>query len=202
MTTPISDSALDQIFRAARSQYAWQAKAPPVTLIKAAYELTKMGATSANASPARFMFLQSADAKERLRPHLMESNIDKTIGAPWVVIIATDKKFPAKLDQLFPIMPGAAAMFDGMPPAMRAEHGLRNSTLQGAYFMLACRALGLDCGPISGFDPAGIDQAFFAGDPETENWQSNFICSVGYGSGEALAPRLPRLSFEEACRIL
>jgi 3-hydroxypropanoate dehydrogenase len=202
MSAPISDAALDQMFRAARSHYAWQARPVPETLIKAAYELTKMGPTSANASPARFMFLHNPDAKERLRPHLMESNIEKTISAPWVAIIATDKKYPDKLDQLFPIMPGAAAMFDGMPPALRAEHGLRNSTLQGAYFMLACRALGLDCGPISGFDPAGIDAEFFAGNPGTENWTANFICSVGYGDGETLAPRLPRLSFEEACRIL
>lgn len=202
MSAPISDAALDQMFRAARSHYAWQARLAPETLIKAAYELTKMGPTSANASPARFMFLHSRDAKERLRPHLMESNIEKTISAPWVAIIATDKKYPDKLDQLFPIMPGAAAMFDGMPPALRAEHGLRNSTLQGAYFMLACRALGLDCGPISGFDPAGIDAEFFAGNPGTENWTANFICSVGYGDGETLAPQLPRLSFEEACRIL
>ena len=148
------------------------------------------------------MFLQSAEAKARLKPHLMESNVEKTMSAPWVVIIATDKAFQKKLDQLFPTLPGAAAMFDTMPPSVRAEHALRNSSLQGAYFMLACRALGLDCGPISGFDAGGVDQEFFVGDPAMENWTSNFICSVGFGTGEDVSPRLPRLSFEEACRIL
>ena len=202
MSSPINDAALDQVFRAARSHYVWQAKFVPETLIKAAYELTKTGATSANASPARFMFLQSAEAKARLKPHLMESNVEKTMSAPWVVIIATDKAFQKKLDQLFPTLPGAAAMFDTMPPSVRAEHALRNSSLQGAYFMLACRALGLDCGPISGFDAGGVDQEFFVGDPAMENWTSNFICSVGFGTGEDVSPRLPRLSFEEACRIL
>ena len=202
MSSPLSDAALDQLFRTARTRNGWQPKDVPEPLIKAAYELTKMGATSANGSPARFMFLHSAAAKERLKPFLMEGNVEKSMSAPWVVIIATDMKFQDKMDMLFPIRPGAGAMFDGMPPEMHAEHALRNSSLQGAYFMLACRSLGLDCGAMSGFDAAGVDREFFAGDPSTLHWKSNFICNVGYGSDENLFPRLPRLSFEDAARIL
>lgn len=202
MSSPINDAALDQLFRQGRTRNGWQPKDVPETLIKATYELTKMGATSANGSPARFMFLHSPEAKARLMPLLMEGNVEKSMSAPWVVIIATDMKFHDKMDYLFPIQPGAGAMFGGMPPEMYAEHALRNSSLQGAYFMLACRSLGLDCGAMSGFDAAGVDKEFFAGDPATMHWKANFICNVGYGSDENLFPRLPRLSFEDACRIV
>jgi 3-hydroxypropanoate dehydrogenase len=202
MSTPLNDAALDQLFRAARTRNGWQAKDVPETLIKAAYELTKMGPTSANGSPARFLFLRTAEAKARLKPHLMEMNVAKTMSAPWAVIVATDMRFHDKMDVLFPVQPGAGAMFASMPPEMYAEHALRNASLQGAYFMLACRSLGLDCGAISGFDPAGVDKEFFAGDPAMAHWKSNFICNVGYGSDENLFPRLPRLSFEESCRIV
>lgn len=200
MSSPINDAALDQLFRAARSRNAWQDKDVPETLIKAAYELAKMGPTSANGSPGRFFFVRSAEAKEKLKPLMAEANLAKTMSAPWVAIIATDMKFFDKMDKLFPPKPEMGAMFAGMPAEMQSEHALRNSTLQAAYFMLACRSLGLDCGPMSGFNQAGVDQAFFAGDPEMASWKSNFVCNVGYGADTPF-PRLPRLSFEEACRI-
>jgi len=197
MSTPLNDAALDQLFRTARTHNGWQAKDVPETLIKAAYELTKMGPTSANGSPARFLFLRTAEAKARLKPHLMEMNVGKTMSAPWTVIAATDMRFHDKMDFLFPVQPGAGAMFAGMPPEMYAEHALRNSTLQGAYFMLACRSLGLDCGAISGFDPAGVDKEFFAG----TTLKSNFLCNLGYGAEDGVRPRAPRLDFDEACTI-
>ncbi|MET0546038.1 MAG: malonic semialdehyde reductase [Caulobacterales bacterium] len=200
MSSPINDAALDQMFRSARSRNAWHEKDVPETLIKAAYELTKMGPTSANGSPARFYFVHSPAAKEKLKPFVMEANLAKTMAAPWVVIFATDMKFFDKMDRLFPPKPEMGQMFAGMPAGLQAEHALRNATLQAAYFMLACRSLGLDCGPMSGFDQAGVDQAFFAGDKEMGSWKSNFLCNVGYGSDTPF-PRLPRLSFEEACRI-
>ena len=198
--TPVSDSALNQLFREARTRNGWQDKAVPETLIRATYDLAKMGPTSGNCSPARFVFLSSPEAKTRLKPLLMQGNMEKTMSAPWTVIIATDMKFYDKIPQLFPHNPSAREWFTA--PEVALDGGNRNGTLQGAYLMLAARALGLDCGPMSGFDRAGVDREFFEGNPETEAWKSSFLCNLGYGSDKDLFGRLPRLAFEEACQIL
>lgn len=197
---PLSDLALDQIFRVARTRYAWREKTVPEVLIRATYDLTKMGPTSVNCSPARFVFLGSAAAKEKLRPLLSPGNVEKTMTAPWTVIFAVDYAFYEKLPQLFPHNPGMKAIMSD--PDSARDHGERNGTLQAAYFMLAARSLGLDCGPMSGFNRAGVDEAFFAGDDETRHWRSNFLCNIGYGTDKKMNPRLPRLEFEDACRVL
>lgn len=200
MSTPLNSAALDQLFITARTRNAWQDKDVPSQLIKDTYDLMKFGPTSANCSPARFGFLQSDEAKERLKPHLMEGNVEKTMTAPWVVIIAHDLDFAEKMPQLFPHNPGAKDWFK--EPQVAAETAFRNGTLQGAYLMMAARAMGLDCGPMSGFDKNGVDKEFFRGRPETENWTANWLCNIGYGTDKDVFPRSPRLSFDEACEIL
>lgn len=196
MSKLLNDSGLDLLFRQARTHNVWTDAPVSETLLRAVYDLTKWGPTSANCSPARFVLVASKEGKERLRPHLMEGNREKTMKAPVCVIIAYDTTFYDKIPQLFPHNPGAREWFSGNP-ALAEETAFRNGTLQGAYFMLAARALGLDCGPMSGFDKAGVDRAFFAGTP----LKSNFLCAVGHGDAGALFPRSPRLSFEEACRF-
>ena len=197
---PVNDHALDQIWRQGRSYNGWTQDSVPETLIRATYDLTKMGMTSANCSPARFVFLQSTEAKERLKPFLLGANVEKTMTAPWVVIIAHDMDFPEKIPELFPHNPGAKDWFGD--DHVRETTAFRNGTLQGAYLMLAARAIGLDCGPMSGFDNAGVDKEFFLGDEATKNWRSNWICNIGRGDDESIFDRSPRLSFEDACRIL
>jgi 3-hydroxypropanoate dehydrogenase len=197
---PVNDHALDQIWRQGRSYNGWTQDGVPETLIRATYDLTKMGMTSANCSPARFVFLQSTEAKSRLKPHLLESNVEKTMTAPWVVIIAHDMNFPEKIPELFPHNPGAKDWFND--DQVRQATAFRNGTLQGAYLMLAARALGLDCGPMSGFDNAGVDKEFFLGDEATKHWRSNWICNIGRGDDASIFERSPRLSFEDACLIL
>jgi 3-hydroxypropanoate dehydrogenase len=159
----------------------------------AVYDLMRWGPTSANSCPARFLFLTSPEAKERLKPHLMEGNREKTMHAPAVAIIGYDLDFLEMWPRLFPNNPRMKNNFTGKPEATR-EFAFRNGTLQGAYFIIAARALGLDCGPMSGFDNAGVDQAFFAG----TRIQSNFICSIGHGDPDSFFRRNPRLSFQEA----
>lgn len=200
MSDPVNDYALDTIWRTARSYNGWQEKGVPETLIRATYDLAKMGSTSANCSPARFIFLQSQEAKERLKPHLMEGNVEKTMAAPWTVIIAHDMNFHEKIPELFPHNPGAKDWFSDNH--MRAETAFRNGSLQGAYLMLAARALGLDCGPMSGFNPDGVYQEFLNDLDGDGEWKPNFLCNIGYGSNKDLFDRSPRLSFEDACRIL
>jgi 3-hydroxypropanoate dehydrogenase len=201
MTAPLSDAALDQLFRAARTRNGWLDTPVPETTIRAIYDLLRMGPTSANNSPARFVFLGTAAGKEKLAPFLSEGNRAKTLTAPWVAIIATDTKFYDKIPKLFPHNPGAREWFTS--PESAADNGMRNGTLQGAYLILAARSLGLDCGPMSGFDRKGVDRAFFeeSGDLEMVHWKSNFLCALGHGSEQNLFPRSPRLSFEEACRL-
>ncbi len=200
MADPLPDATLDQLFRGARTRNAWLKKTVPETLIRAVYDLAKMGPTSANCSPARFLFVTSKKAKARLAHHLLGSNVAKTQAAPWTVIIATDMQFYEKMPELFPHNPGTRDWFSDAEAAK--EHGMRNGSLQGAYLMLAARALGLDCGPMSGFDAAGVDREFFAHEEgEMQHWKSNFLCNIGFGSEEGVFPRLPRLSFEDACRI-
>lgn len=201
MRHPVNDEALDTIFRRARSYNAWKERDIPETLVRAVYELSKWGPTSANCSPARYFFVRSETAKERLIPHLDASNHEKTRTAPWAVIIATDTEFHEKIPDLFPHNPGAKAWF--ADPAGREITGFRNGTLQSAYFLIAARALGLDCGPMSGFSNQGVDEEFFIGSGGAmETWRSNWICNLGYGSKEMLFERLPRLDFDDACAIV
>jgi 3-hydroxypropanoate dehydrogenase len=196
MSHAINDEALDTIFRRARSQNKWLDKPVSNALLMAVYDLMRMGPTSANCSPARIVFLVSPEAKARLKPHLLASNVEKTITAPAVAIIGYDLDFPAHMPRLFPHNPTAKDWFND--PAVREITASRNGTLQGAYFMIAARALGLDCGPMSGFNNAAVDKEFFAG----TNIKSNFLCGIGYGDPSAVFERSPRLEFDEACKIL
>jgi 3-hydroxypropanoate dehydrogenase len=192
----VNDEALDVIFRNARTQNKWQDKPVSTALLMAVYDLMRWGPTSANISPARIVFVTSAAAKERLKPYLSDGNRAKTMSAPVTAIIGYDVDFARHVPKLFPHAPGAKDWF--ADPAFAQVAAFRNGSLQGAYFMIAARALGLDCGPMSGFDNAGIDREFFAG----TQVKSNFICSLGYGDPSGLFPRSPRLSFDEACKIL
>jgi 3-hydroxypropanoate dehydrogenase len=194
--TNISDDALNQIFRQARTHSAWLPKRVPIAKLHEAYELARMGPTSANSSPARFVFLQSEAAKARLLPALAPLNVEKTKAAPVTVIVAWDTEFYEKLPQLFPHA-DMRSYFVGNQ-ALIDETAFRNSTLQGGYFILAARAVGLDCGPMSGFDPAKVNAEFF---PDGK-WNANFLCNLGYGDRSKLLPRNPRLEFDEACRVL
>jgi nitroreductase len=196
MHEPVDDRALDQLFRKARTRNGWTPEAVSEALLRAVYDLAKWGPTSANTSPARFVFVTSPEGKARLEPFLSAGNRAKTMAAPVTAIIAHDLDFAQRLPELFPHAPDAATWF--AKPEVRDVTAFRNGTLQGAYLMIAARALGLDCSPMSGFDNAGVDAAFFAG----TNIRSNWLCNIGYGSDENLFPRSPRLSFEDACRIV
>lgn len=192
----ISDSSLDQIFRQARTHSAWLDKPVTDVQLQALYDLSKWAPTSANTQPQRVLFLRSSEAKERLKPHLAPTNVSKSMAAPVVAIIAYDLEFYTEMGRMFPHNPTARSWFEGTPAAFPTA--FRNGTLQGAYLMLAARALGLDCGPMSGFEHEGVDQEFFAG----TQWKSNFLCNIGYGDKSKLFPRGPRLTFNEACKIL
>ena len=192
---PLSEQALDTLFREARSFNAWQDKAVSDEQLQQLYELMKWGPTSANSSPGRIVFVKSDEAKARLKPCLNEGNVEKSMTAPVVAIIGMDMEFYEQLPKLFPHA-DARSWFAGNAKKI-AENAMRNSSLQGAYLIMAARALGLDCGPMSGFDPAMLDAAFF---PDGKV-RSNFICAIGYGSQDKLYPRGPRLDFNEACRI-
>lgn len=192
----LSDEALDQIFRKARTHSAWLPTPVPAGLIQQVYELARLGPTAANSSPARFVFLATPTAKERLLPALAPGNVEKTRRAPVTAIIAWDTKFYEKLPQLFPHA-DARSWYAG-EPALAEETARRNSSLAGGYFILAARALGLDCGPMSGFDAAKVDAEFFS----DGRWKANFLCNLGYGDSRELFPRSPRLEFEEACLML
>ncbi|MCP1336413.1 malonic semialdehyde reductase [Futiania mangrovi] len=196
MTRPIPDAALDAIFRTARTHSHWQERDVSDATLHALYELLKQGPTSANCSPARFVFVKSAEAKERLSPHLSSGNRAKTMAAPVTAIVAHDMAFYDRLPELFPHQ-DARSWFTGNDGVI-AETAFRNGTLQGAYLIVAARALGLDCGPMSGFDKAGVDEAFFAGTAI----RSNFLVNIGHGVPEKLHPRNPRLGFADACQIL
>ena len=192
----ISGDALDQLFREARTHSAWLPKRVPVETLREAYELARMGPTSANSSPARFVFLQSEAAKARLLPALASPNVEKTRTAPVTVIVAWDTEFYERLPQLFPHA-DMRAYFVGNQPLID-ETAFRNGTLRGGYCVLAARAVGLDCGPMSGFDPAKVNAEFF---PDGK-WKANFLCNLGYGDRSKLFPRNPRLEFDEGCRVL
>ena len=192
----ISAECLDQLFLKARTHWVWRPEPVPLELLKELYNVARFGPTSANSSPARFVFLITPQAKERLRPALSPTNVEKTMTAPVTVIVAWDTEFHDKLPQLFPAR-DMRSVFAGNA-ALIHETAFRNGTLQGAYFMIAARGLGLDCGPMSGFDQSKVNAEFF---PDGK-WKANFLCNIGYGDPSKLFPRNPRLSFDEACRVL
>ena len=194
MSQPLSDSALDQLFRTARTYNAFSGDIPEQTL-RQLYDLLKFGPTAANATPARFVFVKSQEAKQTLAPALDEGNRAKTMAAPVTVIVGYDEDFHEKLPVLFPHT-DAKSWFDG-PREGRHVPAFRNGSLQGAYLILAARALGLDTGPMSGFDHAKVDEAFFAGTAI----KSNFLVNLGQGDPASIFARSPRLGFDEACRI-
>ncbi len=196
MSKPLNDAALDTLFRDARTHNGWQDKPVPEDLLRRLYDLMKWGPTSFNCSPARLVFVTSQEAKEKLRPALMEGNVEKTMAAPATVIVGHDPRFWEHLPRLFPAM-DAKSFFEGNEEFAETT-AFRNGTLQGAYLIIAARALGLDVGPMSGFDNAAVDAAFF---PDGRH-QSNFLANLGYGEAAALYPRGPRLEFEEAARIV
>ncbi|MBS0215465.1 MAG: malonic semialdehyde reductase [Proteobacteria bacterium] len=195
MFHPLDASALDQLFVQARTYNSFSGEIDDATLHRL-YDLLKNGPTAANSTPARFVFVRSAEAKARLEPALDAGNHDKTMAAPVTVIVAYDLDFHHKLPLLFPHT-DARAWFEGPAMEKRFVPALRNGSLQGAYMMLAARSLGLDCGPMSGFDNAKVDAAFFAG----TQWKSNFLVNLGKGDPASIFPRSPRLPFDEACRI-
>ncbi len=195
MNHPLSEEALDTLFREARSFSDWQERAVDDALLRQLYELMKWGPTAANSTPARFVFVKSPEAKARLKPCLAEGNVHKSMSAPVVAIVAIDLEFHDKLAYLFPHT-DARSWYAGKPDKIRASATL-NGALQGGYFMLAARSLGLDCGPMSGFDNEQLDRVFF---PDG-TVKSLFICALGYGVREKLHARGPRLAFDEACRI-
>ena len=192
----LSDDGLDLLFRNARTHKVWLDRPVSDELLRRVYDVARLGPTSANCSPMRALFLTSREAKERLRPCLSPGNVDKTMQAPVTAIIGHDLEFYEQLPRLFPTA-DMRANYVGKPELIAAT-AFRNGSLQGAYLMLAARALGLDCGAMSGFDNAKVDAAFF---PE-ERVKSNFLCNLGYGDAGKLTPRGPRLSFDEACRII
>lgn len=193
----LNNDALDLLFRKARTHTVWLDKPVDDALLRQVYDLAKMGPTSANMCPMRIVFVKSREAKEKLKPALDPGNVNKTMAAPVTAIIAMDVHFYEQLPKLFPHA-DAKAWFKDLPENVLEYTALRNSSLQGAYFMLAARALGLDCGPMSGFDNAKVDAAFFGG----TTVKSNFLCNLGHGDASKLYPRSPRLEFDEACKVV
>lgn len=193
---PLDDEVIAQLFLAARTYNSWSDRSLDEATIRRLYELTAIGPTAANSNPARFLFITSAAGRERLRPHINPGNLEKTMAAPCCVIVAYDTKFYELMPQLFPsrdfkpVFEGKDAVIDDLVR--------RSSTLQGAYLILAARTLGLDAGPMSGFNQETLEQDFF---PDGR-WKANFLCNIGYGTDEGLYPRNPRLDFDQACRII
>lgn len=196
MKNTLTDEALAQIFLEARTYNGWLDKPVTDQQLRELYDLMKWGPTSANGSPGRFVFVQSQEAKERLRPTLSRGNVEKTMAAPVTVIVAYDLNFHEHLPRLFQ-KPAMRDLF-ASNEQLAVETARRNSSLQGAYLIVAARALGLDCGPMSGFDNAMLDAEFFAG----SSVKSNFLCNLGYGDPSKLSPRLPRFDFDEVCTIV
>ncbi|MBU2877289.1 MULTISPECIES: malonic semialdehyde reductase [Aliiglaciecola] len=196
MTTQLDDTALAQLFTHAHTHTAWQDQNIPEELLLQLYDLVKLGPTSANCSPARFVFIRSDEAREKLKPALSKGNVEQTMSAPCTVIVAYDSEFYEQLPRLFPYA-DARSWFTSSPDAAY-ETAMRNSSLQGAYLISAARALGLDTGAMSGFNPELLNQIFF----ENSTWKVNFLINLGYGDGTKVHKRLPRLGFEEACKIL
>jgi len=194
---PLSAGALDQLFRNARTHRAWIARSIAPETLWQLYDLMRWGPTTNNTCPARFLFIVSSEAKQRLKPHLTRGNVEQTMAAPATAIIGYDLEFFRFMPKLSP-KPGARESWQKRSPSELQEAAFRNGSLQAGYFILAARALGLDCGPMSGFDNAGVDREFFSGTAV----QSNLLCNLGYGDGPALRPRADRLDFDEACKLL
>lgn len=194
--SPLDEKALEQLFLDARTYNEWHDKPVSDQTLHRLIDLMKMGPTSANCSPARIFFIRSNEAKARLKPHLSAGNAEKTMQAPVCAIIGQDMEFYEHLPKLFPHT-DARSWFAGKPQKVE-ETAFRNSSLQGAYLILAARSLGLDCGPMSGFEQAGVDQEFFSG----TTIRSNFLCNIGYGNDDNLHARAPRFSFDEIAEIL
>lgn len=193
----INEEAIDVLFREARTHSVWLPEPVSDELLHRVWDLARLGPTGANSGPLRVVFVRSAEAKERLRPALSPGNVEKTMTAPVTAIFAYDLAFHEKMPQLFPHNPKMGAHFAANPAAAEAAAKL-NATLGAAYFMLAARASGLDCGPMGGFDGEKVNEVFFAG----SQWRANFLCNLGHGDRSKLHPRNPRLSFEEACKVL
>jgi 3-hydroxypropanoate dehydrogenase len=193
----LPDPVLDQLFRQARSHNGWQAREVTDAQLQQIYDLMKMGPTSVNSCPARLVFIKSREAKERLKDCLNEGNVTKSMTAPVVVLIGMDLEFYTKLNKLWPHQPEAPNWYIGKPDKIK-DNVFRNSTLQGAYFIMAVRSLGLDAGPMTGFNFEKMDATFFS----DGKVKSNFICAIGYGDDKKLYPRGPRLDFDEACQII
>ncbi len=196
MSDILNDAGLDLLFREARTHNGWTYKEVSDVLLQAVFDLAKMGPTSANCSPQRIVYVKTQAGKEKLKPALMAGNVEKTMAAPVTAILGYDLEFYEQLPKLFPHT-DARSWFLGNDDLIEAT-AFRNGSLQGAYFILAARALGLDCGPMSGFDNAMVDKAFF---PDGKV-KSNFICSLGYGDPSKLFPRSPRFDFDEVCKIV
>ncbi|HET9147609.1 MAG TPA: malonic semialdehyde reductase [Acetobacteraceae bacterium] len=192
----LDDGAADALFRNARTKSVWTEQEVSDDELRRLYDLLKFGPTSANSSPGRFVFIRSREAKEKLKPALSPGNVEKTMAAPVTVIVAHDPYFYDHLPRLFPHAE-AKHWFSGNPD-LAEETAFRNGTLQGAYLIMAARAIGLDCGPMSGFDKAKVDQLFLA----DRGWQSNFLVNLGHGAAEDPHPRSPRLDFDEACVLV
>jgi len=211
VAAPLGENALDQLFRKARSHSYWLAKPVDDDALRRLYELMKWGPTSANGCPARILFLRTPEAKHRLVPALAPANVEKVLAAPVTAIVGFDLRFYDNLPKLFPHAPGYKDLFENSPDLADIT-ARRNSSLQGAYLILAARALGLDCGPMSGFDNAKVDEEFFGAgkdiaDPADEflalsHVRSNFLCNIGHADHSRVYPRNPRLAFEEACALL
>ncbi|TDF59575.1 malonic semialdehyde reductase [Cupriavidus sp. L7L] len=210
MNKRLSEEGMDLLFREARTHNAWLSQPVSDETLRQLYDLMKWGPTSANCSPARILFLRTPEAKQRLVPALAPGNVEKTMAAPVTAIIAYDVKFYELLPKLFPHADARSWFAD--TPELALTTARRNSSLQGAYFIIAARSLGLDCGPMSGFDNAKVDHEFFPADPKENAFQleyfpdshvkSNFLCNLGYGDPAKLFPRGPRLEFDEACKLL
>jgi 3-hydroxypropanoate dehydrogenase len=200
MASPLPDAALDQLYRTARTRRGWRPEEVPEVLVRAVYDLQKFGPTSGNCCPARFLFLRSPEAKARLDKLMDPGNRVQTMAAPWTAIIAYDLDFPEYLSELTPHSKNPKA---GLTDAKQVEWlAIQNGSLGGAYLILAARALGLDCGPMNGFDRDGINREFFSAEPPLKSWRVNFVCNIGHGDDTRLFPRAPRLDFAQACRIL
>ena len=197
MKQPVATPALEQLFYAARSYNGWLDAPVTDDQLQRLYDILKMGPTSFNCCPARFVFLRSPEAKDRIRPYLRERNQEKTLTAPVAAIVAYDTEFYEEIQKLLPFRPEVREVFAGKDELIKIT-AFRNGTLQGAYLMLAARAVGLDCGPMSGFDNQGVDKEFF---PDGR-FKSNFLCALGQGDPESIFERLPRLDFDEACTTL
>ncbi len=197
MSQSLDSAAIEQLFVSARTHNAFQKRPVADQTLKALYDTLKWGPTSMNGCPARFVFVRGDDAKARLKPLLARGNVESVMNAPVTAIVGYDTEFQRHLPRLFPHAPNAASMFDAEGQT-GFRTAFRNSSLQGAYLILAARALGLDCGPMSGFDEEGVTTAFFAG----TTVKANFICNLGYGVSSKVYPRGPRFDFDEVCEII